>query len=428
MEKSQELDDPRQLFTRFDRFCESLGTRAGLYAEVIENQSFAKRLLTILSYGSVLPETLIRYPELLESVVDTPIIESYTASLQRFLDIQASAEKPLADLLGQFKQHEEFKIGVRTLLEGDNLRSRLSLTGLAETCLKRACETALDSHPALRKEPFCLIALGKLGGRELVFHSALDLVFVFDDRSSEAVSTDFGPFLKELRALLQTYTGTGRTYELDFRLRPEGRHSAEPVPLSHLEAYFSGRGEAWERLAYVKARTVIDNQLSIPLDTLVLNPSLTPEEVAQLNHVRRRKEKEIGREDRSSYYDLKVGYGALLDIQFVTQYLQIQHDVSESNTLSAIDKLESQAHINCHTAETLRKGLCFLFRLEMLSDLLGKAHTNQLPTDSDQNRELGKLMGFASGAELVARYEEQTVEVRKIYEDILGSLEPGISR
>jgi glutamate-ammonia-ligase adenylyltransferase len=433
VEKSQELDDPRQLFTRFDRFCESLGTRAGLYAEVIENQSFAKRLLTILSYGSALPETLIRYPELLESVVDTPIVdtpicESHTASLQRFLDIQASAEKPLADLLGQFKQHEEFKIGVRTLLEGDNLSSRLSLSELAETCLRKACETALDSHPALRKEPFCLIALGKLGGRELVFHSDLDLVFVFDDRSSEAVSTDFGTFLRELRALLQTYTGTGRTYELDFRLRPEGRHSAEAVPLSHLEAYFTGRGEPWERLAYVKARSVFENELSIPLNMLVLHSSFTPEEVAQLNHVRWRKEKEIGREENSPYYDLKVGHGALLDIQFVTQYLQIQHDVSESNTLSALDKLESEAHINSQTAETLRKGLRFVFRLEMLSDLLGKAHTNQLARDSEKNRELGKLMCFASGAELVSRYEAHTGEIRKVYEDILGPLDPGISR
>jgi glutamate-ammonia-ligase adenylyltransferase len=428
VEKSRELADPRQLFTRFDRFCESLGTRAGLYAEVIENESFATRLLTVLSSGSVLPETLIRYPELLESVVDTPITESYTTSLQQFLDIQDSVEEPLADLLGRFKQHEEFKIGVRTLLEKDNLSSRQSLSELAETCLKKASETALNSHPALRNEPFCLIALGKLGGRELVFHSDLDLVFVFDDSCSEAVSTDFPPFLKELRALLQTYTGTGRTYELDFRLRPEGRHSAEAVPLSHLETYFTGRGEAWERLAYVKARSVIENNLSIPFDTLVLHPPFTPEEIAQLNHVRWRKEKELGREDKSPYYDLKVGHGALLDIQFVTQYLQIQHGISESNTLSAIDKLELREYIDRRTAKTFRKGLRFLFRLEILSDLFGKAQTNQLPREAEENRELGRLMGYSSGAELISRYEAQTSEIRKVYENILGPLGPGRSR
>ncbi|HUV14904.1 MAG TPA: hypothetical protein VMY18_14770 [Acidobacteriota bacterium] len=422
VEKSQNLKDPRQLFTRFDRFCEALGSRAGLYSEVIENDAFAARLFTILSIGSVLPETLIRYPELLESVVDTPVADSYPSLLQGFRTSRASGEKSLAESLGQFKQHEEFKIGVRTLLEEDNLRSRLSLTDLAETCLKTASETALDSTPALRKEGFCLIALGKLGGRELAFHSDLDLVFVFDDKRSDVNSADFAPFLKDLRALLHAYTGTGHTYELDFRLRPEGRHSAEAVPLSYLEAYFNGRGEAWERLAYVKSRTVIANQLSLPLDKLVLHPSFTSEEVAQLNHVRWRKEKEIGRETETSQYDLKVGRGALLDIQFVTQYLQITHNICEANTLSALDKLEDQSHIDRLTADTLRKGLRFLFRLEILSDLLGKRNKNQLSQDSEENQELAGLMGFTSGTELVSCYEAHTDEIRKVYESVLGEL------
>ncbi len=422
VKKSQNLEDPRRLFTRLDRFCEALGTRAGLYAEVIENEAFAARLLTILSYGSVLPEALIRYPELLESVVDTPVADSYPAVLQGFLASRASGEEPLVESLGRFKRHEEFKIGVRTLLEEDNLSSRLSLTDLAEACLKKASETALDSTPGLRGKAFCLIALGKLGGRELVFHSDLDLVFIFDDTCSDVISTDFSPFLKDLRALLQVYTGTGHTYELDFRLRPEGRHSAEAVPLTHLEAYFSGRGEAWERLAYVKARTVIENQLCVPLDKLVLHPSFTPQEIAQLNHVRWRKEKEIGRETKTSRYDLKVGRGALLDIQYVTQYLQITHKISESNTLFALDKLEHSSHIDRFTAHTLREGLRFLFRLEILSDLLGKANTSQLSQDPEENRELAELMGFASGTELVSRYEAHTDQIRKVYESVLGEL------
>jgi len=422
VEKSQNLEDPRRLFTRFDRFCEALGSRAGLYAEVIENEVFATRLFRILSHGSALPETLIRYPELLESVVETPVAESYSVVLQGFLASRASGEKPLADLLGQFKQHEEFKIGVRTLLEGDNLRSRLCLTDLAETCLKTASETALDSTPALRGEAFCLIALGKLGGRELVFHSDLDLVFVFDDNRSSVNSADFAPFLKDLRALLHAYTATGHTYELDFRLRPEGRHSAEAVPLSYLETYFTGRGEAWERLAYVKSRTVIDNQLSVDLDKLVLHPPFTSEEEAQLNHVRWRKEKEIGRETKTSKYDLKVGHGALLDIQFVTQYLQITHKICESNTLSALDKLEDTSHIDRLTADTLRKGLRFLFRLEILSDLLGRKNKNQLSKNPEENQELAELMGFASGKELVSRYEAHTDQIRKVYESVLGEL------
>lgn len=421
VEHAKNLDDPRLLFTRFDRFSEALGTRAGLYAEVIENQTFATRLLKTLSYGSILPETLIRLPELLDSVVEVPPTDPYRAALEERLNSMVSEGQDLADAIGQLKQHEEFKIGIRTLLDGDNFSSRKRLSELAETFLEKAAETALASHPRLQEQPFCLMALGKLGGQELVFHSDLDLVFVFDDRDSEVDSSDFSPFFKELRGILQAYTGTGHTYELDFRLRPEGRHSAEAVPLSQFETYFSGRVEAWERLAYVKARVVMEHELAPAMDELVFERPFTIDEVAQLNHVRRRKEKEIGREDKMESYDLKVGYGALLDIQFITQYLQIKHQVIDSNTLSAIMKLEQGSHLEALTAGSLREGLRFLFQLEILSDLIGTAEAGRLSKDPDRNREVADLMGVTSAAELVALYQAHTDQIRRIYERVFGS-------
>ncbi|MFZ0429454.1 MAG: DUF294 nucleotidyltransferase-like domain-containing protein, partial [Acidobacteriota bacterium] len=334
VERAALAADPRELFSRLDRFCDALQARAPLYTEMIENPDFARRLLTVLSLGESYAETLVRNPELLDVVVRPGEPADPRALLVPFIEERRAAGMSQREVLRLFKRRKEFKIALRELNDPGSQITRRRLSQLAEACLKVAWTTAFEACSALRTEPCALLALGKLGGGELAFQSDLDLVFLLDDARCRAPLGDFYELLKLFREELTEYTSLGRAYEVDLRLRPEGKHAGEVVPYSQFLKYFVERLEPWERLAWVKARTILSQDFTPELEPLIFERPFTPEETASLRHIRLRKEREIGQEEKSGQFDFKVGRGALLDTQFIVQFLQVQHTVSETNLLS----------------------------------------------------------------------------------------------
>ncbi len=413
---------PREIFSRLDRFCESLNARVPLYTELIENPAFATRFVTLLSLGEDLAETLIRFPELLDSVVRPADPADPATVIEAFLSDQAKAGTPRREALRIFKQRKEVKVAIGELDRPGGTQGRLTLSRLAEACLGVAWNEAMDRFPALLDAPCALIALGKLGGRELAFHSDLDLVFLLDDSRWDRSLDPLFEALKFLRDDLHEYTPAGRAYEIDFRLRPEGRHAGEVVPLSRFLEYFTDRLEPWERLAWVKARQVLGNAFELDLETLVFRSvPFTEEETASLRHVRKRKELEIGKEGGQDWYDFKVGRGALLDLQFLVQYLQVQSNIPSTNLLSAIDKLNTSVILSDSHCSRIREAVHFYYSLEMLKDLEGERFPGRLRRSPDENRMTAHLLGYEQPAQLVSRYEEISQSVRALYHEVLGA-------
>lgn len=415
LEAQRLCPDPRRLFSRFDRLCEALGaSRAVFYTELVENEEFARRLFTLLASGEFLSETLIRNPELLDSVAQSSTARPSARRLHLFLK-GARDSREERDRLRRFKQREEFKTACRTLLHPTSVDPRYRLTRLAEICLQAACRSLLRREPWLRQERFVLLALGKLGGRELTYHSDLDLIFVYDDTHSGRSASHFEPLLKELRDYLQGYTEAGQAYQLDFRLRPEGRHGTMAVARTAFQEYLRERMEPWERLAYAKLRPVFDHGGRLPAGLLVAPRPFSPKETRKLHHVRLRKERELAQERLSGHYDFKVGKGALLDIQFVVQWHQVQHQLYEPNTLRALKKLETSRQLDPSLARRLRRALRFYFSLEGMQGLLDTSEPDRLSKTGGENEILARFLGWESGEALLERYRKSREEVRQIY-------------
>jgi len=413
-EMAESAPEPRELFSRFDRFSEAVGARAPLYTEMNENPAFARRLLTVLSLGERFTETLILHPELLEGVITLSVPADPADSLAHFLSDRAGTESR-RELLRQVKKREEFKIAMHELDAPGARETRRFLSRLAEASLERAWEWAIEKLPHMRAEPCILLALGKLGGRELAFHSDLDLVFLFDDRSTALEMPRWFEFLRAFREELVEYTTSGRAYEIDFRLRPEGKHAGEVVPFSRLQEYFTDRLEPWERLAYVKLRPVIEQGFSPDLASLVFSRPFSEAERLSLLHIRERKEKEIGQEDRLDVFDLKVGKGGLLDIQFVVQFLQIQQGVPEPGLAEAIDRLMAAGILAEEAGKILHRAMAFYFGLESVQDMLGVRETGKLSREPDHLKVSARWMGLDDGEQLTERYLEVSSAVRGIY-------------
>ena len=409
------------LFTRLDRFSESLQARADLYSELIENRLFRKTLLTVLATSEFLSETLIHNPELLDSVSRLPPMEDDAPGTRQSLEQLAKGAKDRRNALRVFKRREEFKVALHDLLEPGTAGTRLRLSHLADNCLRHVMREILQDFPALREETFCLLALGKLGERQMTYHSDLDLLLVYGLRPDKDLSIFFVRLVRRLIQEMETYTDQGRAYLMDFRLRPDGRHGVLAIPFPALERYFATRADPWERMAYASLRPVYSQGKPLDLRPLIWNVQpFTPDQVRELDHVRRRKEREVGKEKDGVNYDFKVGRGGLMDIQFVVKYLQLQHGIEGRGTRFGISRLVESGHLDPDEGKVLSRGAGFLFHLEALQRLLAESPVTRLPRDPSRCAITARLMGLDSGDSLLERYRIETTAIRQIYRHIFS--------
>ena len=422
LEKSSILREPRELFIRMDRFAEALGGRVILYSEMAANQSQAERLLGILASGPFLSERLIQRPELTDYIMtDHSAVPDYKLLLEDSIEISALQGRSFEDALRFFKQSEEFKLGVRALPDPGSPVIRNLLSSLAEACLNRTVAELLNRFPAINEIPFSIAALGKFGGSELIFHSDLDLLFIYDHDSGDgAIVQNLLLFVKTLQNTLQEYTQYGKVYSLDFRLRPEGRNAANIISLDQLVEYFSTRAEPWERLAYVKARTIINHGCPLPFPGLLEGIGLDIKQAESLMHIRLRKEVELGKEKTSGELNFKIGYGGLLDTQFYVQMLQLQNNIFEPNTLSALDKLADNKIISIEEQNSLREIIHFFYALESSADLTSTPGDDDptLSAESPHTENIARILGYSSSAELLEIYGKFAERNRQFLESI----------
>jgi glutamate-ammonia-ligase adenylyltransferase len=174
---------------------------------------------------------------------------------------------------------------------------------------------------------FAIIAYGKLGGKELGYSSDLDLVFLFDDPDENAAET-YAKLARRLTSWLSTMTSSGRLYEVDLRLRPDGDAGLLAVSIEAFEQYQTKHAWAWEHQAITRARHVVgDPAVGASFERIrqtVLTLPRNPEELSKEVREMRVKIGE-GHPNKTELFDLKHDAGGMVDLEFVTQYLVLLH-------------------------------------------------------------------------------------------------------
>ena len=414
LEHGRLSDDIPRLLTRLDSFAEALGARGDLYLSLVENELLADRLFRILATSEFLSVRLIRHPELLDSLAFPGGQFEVAAGLVR---AQTGTDSVL-DVLRDTKSRDEFKIGAAALLDGTFDEAPARLSQLAKRCLELACRHALEASPELAEEPFALVALGKLGASELTLHSDLDIVVVHKDSQSSLPSVQLLPLIKSIRHTLHSYTRHGRAYEVDLRLRPEGRKGLEITPLSLLRSYFQSRADSWEQLAWRKRRIMFSHVWEPEASELFELGDFDSEALESLGHIRQRKESELGRE-ADGHYDLKNGRGGLLDVHFAAGVAGARHGIEHPSTIAVLEQLPDSA-VTAGDRRLLIDGFRFLTRLELALELLDEQAGDRIEPRPEANALLADALGMVSGKDLLERYQEVTTANRAIYERVLG--------
>jgi glutamate-ammonia-ligase adenylyltransferase len=272
-----------------------------------------------------------------------------------------------------------------------------ALALLADACLQAVVERGGPPHG------FAVIAMGKLGGRELNYYSDIDLMFVTTGDVGEATKSATG-LLKDLGE----YSPEGRAYEIDTNLRPEGRDGALVRSLDGYLEYYRRWAKPWEYQALIKARHVAGDadcgeELIRQTRALVYPEVVTSERIASIRAVKERVETHANRAGRRQPGrdgdDVKLGPGGIRDIEFSVQILQLVHGgadpgVRSGNTLEALEALRDGGYMAEEDEVALRDAYRWLRTVEHRLQLWQERRVRHLPKDDEQLARLAHGLGF----------------------------------
>jgi [glutamine synthetase] adenylyltransferase / [glutamine synthetase]-adenylyl-L-tyrosine phosphorylase len=216
---------------------------------------------------------------------------------------------------------------------------------------------------------FAIIAMGKLGGREMTASSDLDLVFVYDVPEGVESSTGskplsptlyFARLAQRLISALTTPTAAGTLYDVDMRLRPSGNKGPAAVSLKSFTDYHARESWTWEHLALTRARLVAGPKaLRARIEVEIAARLATPRPRARLlADARDMREKIAAQYPGRNRWDLKYTPGGLVDIEFLAQALQLVHAprhpaILDTNTVAALEKIAAVGFLGADDARLL---------------------------------------------------------------------------
>jgi glutamine synthetase adenylyltransferase len=414
----QRAPDPDRLLVNCDRWLESLGATLTYYRLFAETPHALKPVLAVLGASDYMADTLLQNPELSEILLDARLLtrprprSEMRRDLSRLLRACTSYWMQL-DRLRAFKQQEYLRITALDLLGKATLTETMrALSDLADVCADAALEA---SHRELAAQQgvagehgFCILAMGKWGGRELNYSSDIDPIFLYRDAPRLVGAKDPTQYLLKLAEMvvkaLSEPMRRGIVFRVDMRLRPEGRVGTLARSVSSALHYYETWAEPWERQAMLKARPCagdlqVGEQFLERLQPWLYRPSLSETDFAEIVRLRERAEAQA--RARNAYEtDLKNGWGGIRDIEFSVQALQLMLGgrlprLRTPATLDALQRLKHARILAPDEARALQDAYTFLRTAEHRLQLQFGHQTHLLPTDPKARARLAKLMGFA---------------------------------
>ncbi len=338
--------NPDAAFTALDRFLNNLPAGVQLFSLLRSNPEMLSLLATILGTAPRLADLLGRRPRIFASVLEPDFFDELPTreTLEEYLDgilRDALSYEDALDRARIFGQEQGFLIGVRVLSDTVSAaEAGDAFTRLADVLVARLHDMALAElarrHGRVPGGASAVLALGKLGSREMTATSDLDLILLYEleDGASEsdgdrplAPSQYYARLTQRLVAALSAPTAEGQLYEVDMRLRPSGRSGPVATRVASFADYQENEAWTWEHMALTRARVVAGPpELEEQIDGIVravLTRTRDPDALRRdIAEMRGRIEKEKGSE---SPWDLKAVAGGLIDLEFIAQYLQLAH-------------------------------------------------------------------------------------------------------
>ena len=462
LKASIDAPNPEAALNRFSRFAEASFNRRSLYQLLRDAPHFIRPVILTFGASTYLSEILIRTPEYFYDIIDPNVMGTQKTSEMMYQELKqsisrfASVEQKLS-ILRRYKRRETLRIGLRDLLKtADVATTTLELSNLAEAALQHCYEIGRDQvmkpkfGTPLNEDGdapcrFAIIGMGKLGGYELNFSSDIDLIFVYSDDARTDTGTDNNEYFSRLCEFIikamSEITPEGYVFRVDIRLRPESSAGVIIRSMESYESYYEGWGDLWERQALIKARPVAGGMEFGDEFMRMIQPfvyqryldGVTLTEIkADIRRTKARIEERLVSEGASLERHVKLGSGAIRDIEFTVQCLQMIHGAKRKslcshNTLETLAALKENALLDPEDADALSTAYRFLRTVENGIQIEADQQRYSIPEGETEARELARRVGYQHTAEtdaletFRADYRAHTEVVRAIFRKITAT-------
>lgn len=298
-----------------------------------------------------------------------------------------------------------------------------------------------DARGRISSAEFCIVALGKLGSRELNYASDLDLVFLFSEEGATSGGGSRGQitnreyFIKlgeSLLRLVSEPTGEGAAYRIDVRLRPHGRDGTLACALSEAIRYYEQTAQDWELQALIRARAAAGSsrlyqQFAGGVIDRVFRWDISA--TVALTNVRLAKQKiDTQREREEKGFNVKLGRGGIREIEFIAQALQIAFGgrdpwLRAAHTLISLGRLADRGLITEREHSQLSGAYHFWRALEHRLQMEHGLQTHSLPGDPGRRALIARRMNFSAEhalADFEVAVATHGTNVREAFDRLFG--------
>lgn len=438
--------NPDAALIKFDEFLGKLPAGVQIFSLFSANPHLLKLIATLMGSAPRMAEILSRNTYLLDAVLTgafygpLPDRDALAGELRATL----AAREPFEDylnILAQFKNEKGFQAGVQLMNKIANCEQvGIFLSDLAEVLLVSVREHVEAEFAAtygrIAGSELAILAMGKLGARELTFSSDLDLIFIYRTPTPDQLSDGERPFsasvyfnrlCQRLLGVLTALNREGRLYEVDTRLRPLGGDGPLAAGFDAYEQYFAESAWTFEFMALTRAR-VIDGPESLKTDiTQAVHRNLTrPRDAAATrNDVAAMREKVEQGFGTKNPWNVKYARGGLMDVDFIAQYLQLLHghehgEVLAPNSQEVFLRLQPLGLVDTQMAISLFNANALMLHLLHLLRLCSDGSLDEATAPEGLRQLLADQLGFESFEALKSTLIKTEESVYTHYRTIIG--------
>jgi len=387
VEKTLGGDNPDAALLQLVGFSSLLAARESYLEALLLRPEMFDRYTFVFSHSDYLSKILMSNPEYMESLVQSADKRKSLAASKKELELFID-RKGESTAIRLFRRLEEIRLGILFLnREIDVVRLMKGVSTVAEAVL-----STLTAHHSMG---LCIAGFGKLGGREIIFNSDLDIVFItLNDPEARDIKD-----AENLLKLLMSYTKDGVAYKIDTRLRPDGSKGPLVSSIKGMAEYYLKNAQTWELQALLKARPVSGDartiRLFIEMKKEVLMKRAGEITIGDIKHMRERIRRELSKDAFSAgIHDIKLGAGGIGELEFAVQYLQLRNCnlnpmLIVQGTLNALRRLGELGIVAPLDTSALKETYLFYRTIETVLRLRNET---VLKERSDTARSAARLM------------------------------------
>ncbi len=421
-----------------------------------QHPELAGELPGVWAASEFVARSCLREPELLPALAESGALEQPPAPGALAAELEAwlagvQDEEELGRRLRRFRRRQMVRIIWRDLSGRAPLEETLeSLSALADASIRQGLDHlyrwavarwGVPRSASGEPQELVVLAMGKLGARELNLSSDIDLVFAFpehgqtDGRRALANETFFVRLGRQLVNLLSSVTEEGFVFRVDMRLRPFGEAGPLAVSFDAMENYYQAQAREWERYAMIKARPVTGEAVYRERLLEILRPFVFRRyidfgAIDAIREMKRLIEAEMHRKGMEA--NIKLGRGGIREIEFIGQALQLVHGGRDPSLqirpiLPVLARLGEKGMLPAQAVAELSDAYRFLRRVENRLQAWRDEQTHLLPADEPGRARLARTMGFEGWAEFSEALEAHRTRVHHHFRQLFSDEAPAAS-